>query len=157
MTAGIYWFDSEGNHVEVAFSDAITGSPLVFTTVPEAKAAARNPEASPEIDFTNYDSVEQELRVGLPRRGTYDVTCNFVPASAVLETIMEFQDTKEERIWRIRYPKATISNAKRAEERFRGFVQVASIAPPGAQDTNPADFNFTLRVSGAYVYEKEAA
>lgn len=157
MTAGIYWFDSDGDHIEIAFSNALTGSPLVYTDVPEVKAAAANPEASPEIDFTNYDSTEQELRVGLARRGSYDVTCNFVPASAVQETIIGFNASKAERIWRIKYPKATTSNTVRAEERFRGYVQTASIAPPGAQDTNPADFTFTLRVSGDYVYVKEAA
>jgi len=157
MTAGIYWFDADQNHIEIAFSDALTGSPLVFTDIPEAKAAARSSEASPEIDFTNYDSTEQELKLGLARRGSFDVTANFVPMSAVQETVLTLAETKEERIWRIKYPKSVLTNATRAEERFRGYVQTATINPPGATDQNPVDFAFTLRVSGGYVYVKEAA
>ena len=154
---GIYWFDSEGDYVKVEFSTNMTDSPLTFTEVSEVKGVSANPEASPEIDFTHYASVEQELRVGLPRRGSYDITCNFVPDSSSQETIMTLNNTKEARRWRIRYPQSDVSHTVPAEERFDGYVQTASIAPPGAQDTTPVDFNFTLRVAGSYLYQKEAA
>lgn len=156
-TKGIIWRDSQGNHVEIAYSDALTGSPLVFTDIPEARAVARNPEASPEVDFTSYDSTEQELKLGLPRRGSYDVTCVFVPDSATQQQVVTFDENKEERVWRIRQPKANVANQKRAEERFRAYVQVASINTTGALDNNATEFVFTLRVAGGYVYEKEAA
>lgn len=155
-TEGIYWFDSAGNNVKLEYSANLTGSPLDWTEVSELKSLSRNPEASPEIDFTHYNSTEQELKLGLARRGGWDATCNFAPKSVSQAAVIALDLSKEERWWRIVYPKAVAASSQRATENFRAYVQTAAIAPPGAQDTNPADFNFTLRAAGDYSFTPES-
>ena len=155
-TQGIYWFDSDGNNIELEYSADLTDSPLTFTAVTDLKALNRNPEASPEIDFTHYASTEQELKLGLKRTGSFDAVCNFAPKAASHGAIIALDASKAERWWRIKYPKAVSASTQRATELFRGYVQTAAIAPPGAQDTNPVDFNFTLRVSGDYSFTAES-
>ena len=153
---GINWFNSDGNNITLEYTTNLTGSPLEYTFVAELKALGRNPEASPEIDFTHYDSTEQEVRLGLARRGSYDATCNFAPKAASQAAIIALDLSKEERYWRVRYPKADVASSNRATEFFRASVQSAAIAPPSATDTNPADFNFTLRVAGNYQFTPES-
>lgn len=156
-TSGIYWRDSDDNHITLEYSADLTSSPLDWTEVLELKALSRNPEASPEIDFTHYGSTEQELKLGLARRGSFDGVCNFRPAgTGQAFAIIALNESKEELWWRVKYPKATLASTNRAQEQFRAYVQTAAISPPGAQDTNPVDFNFTLRVAGAYSFTAES-
>jgi hypothetical protein len=157
MSLGITFRDAAANYVKVEYSTEVPPvTASVWTEVTECKSASRNPEASPEVDFTHYSSTEQELRLGLPRRGSWDFGCNFVGNSTSIDTIVTLDGSKGQRWWRITYPKSNLSSTTGAIEKWAGFVSTTSIAPPTATDDNPADFNFTVRSAGSYTFTKEA-
>lgn len=157
MTAGITYRDASGNYVKVEYSTEVPpATASTWTEVTECKSVGRNPEASPEIDFTHYSSTEQELRLGLARRGSWDFGSNFVGVSTSQEAILGFFTNSTSRWWRITYPKSNLSSTSGAIEKWAGFVSSAGIAPPNATEDNPADFNWTVRSTGSYTFTKEA-
>lgn len=156
-TEGIYWFDESGFGIRLEYSDSLTSSPLVYTRVAEVKSITANPSPSDEIPFTHYASTIKERRLGLSNPGSWDVVCNFGPKNATHTAIIALGISKAERFWRLTYPKAVTASTTRAFEFFTARVSVASIAPPGAEDTNPVDFQFTLLGTGAtYTFTPEA-
>jgi hypothetical protein len=156
-TQGITWRDADNNYIKLEYSTDLDSSPLVYTEVTDLKALTRNPEASPEGDFTHYASTGQELKLGLPRHGSYDGVCNYAPKSTTqAKKILDLSASKEELWWRVTYPKVTSSSTQRATEKFRGYVSTAAIAPPAATTADPVDFNFTLRVAGDYSLTAES-
>ena len=158
MTAGIYWFDSAGNKLKIEYSTEVPPAVgATWTTVSECKRVARNPEASDQIPFTNYESTEKEFRTGLASRGSWDFGANFVPESASQAAIIALDSSKGERWWRITYPKADTTSTIAAMEMFKGTVETASIAPPDAEATTPVDFNWTVRAGGGYTFTPESA
>lgn len=156
-TEGILWYDTPGSsYIKLEYSANLTDSPLTYTEVSDLKAMSRNPEASPEANFTHYSSTEEELKLGLPRHGSFDAVCNFAPKSTSQAAVIGLNASKAERWWRITYPKAVAASTQKATEKFRAYVQSAAIAPPGAQDSAPVDLNFTLRVAGDYSFTPES-
>jgi Lambda phage tail tube protein, TTP len=156
MSAGITFRDASANYVKVEYSTQVPPvSATTWTEVTEAKSIGRNPEASPEIDFTHYSSTEQELRLGLARRGSWDFGCNFVPNSTSQDAIITLDTNKGVRWWRITYPKSNLSSTTASSELWAGFVSTTSVAPPSATEDSPADFNFTVRSTGSYAFSKE--
>jgi hypothetical protein len=156
-TAGIYWYDPDGNKITLEYSADMTDSPLSWTTVSEVKAISSNPEAADEIPFTHYGSTQKERRLGLANPGSYEVTCNFAPKDATQATVIALGLSSEERFWRIRYPKAVSGSTIRAGEFFSARVSVSSRNIPGAEDSNPVDLQFTLLLTGAtFVFTPES-
>lgn len=156
-TTGIYWKDSAANYIRLEYTDDLVSSPLDWNEVVEVKGISANPEAADQIPFTHYGSKRKERRTGLPNDGTYAVTCNYGPTQATHTAIIGLKESGEERYWKITYPLADTGNSNRAQEFFGATVELASIAPPGAEDAAPVDFTFTLLLSGsAYTYTAES-
>ncbi len=157
-TGGIRFFDGAGNRIIVEYSTEVP--PIGASTwnpVDEVRSITRNAEASVEGSFTSYESVAEEIKLGLPKNGGWDFTSIFVPESVNQTAILALDATKEERWWKVTHPKADVTNTQRSDFLFTAFVSVASTSYPDSEGADPIMFNWTIRQSNAAVYSPEAS
>ena len=138
-------------------SRSTAGSTGPWTAIPEVKEFDPGEATVEEAEFTHLESPgkAKEYKATFIEKGTMTVTCNFLDpvldaAGAAIQDaiIADHGVNDEDYYWKIEWRED--DDTVRKTVIFPGYV--ASAKPPGTNITDPVDFVFSVRVTGADVW-----
>ncbi len=143
--------------ITVEFSDEVPPvAPSGWNEVKEVKSVTPNRPEPSLIPFTHLKSTAVDERYGLSNPGSYEIVGNYIPDNAEIAEIHgTLRVNREQRWWRITYPKRVSTNGTASSEQFAG--QVGSSGPTTGDENSPVDFTFSLRVNSDYTWTAESA
>lgn len=141
---------------QARLSRSTAGNAGPWTAVPEVKSFNPGEKTVDEAEFTHLESPNKvrEFRPTFADGGTMSVVTNFLDplldaaGAAVQDAIIAdlgIQD--EDYYWKIEWKKNDGSGTVLKTVIFPGYV--SSAKPPDTTTTDPVEFNFSVRVTGA--------
>ncbi len=140
-------------------SRSVAGAAGPWIQIPEVKSFNPGEKTVDEAEFTHLESPGKvrEFKATFADSGTMAVVCNFLDpvldaAGAAVQDgiIADLGETDALFYWKIEWKKNDESGTVLKTVIFPGYV--SSAKPPDTTTTDPVDFNFSVRVTGAEVW-----